>query len=314
MFQSHEATELNQRYQAGERSFRNIQLRRLDLRGIDLRNADLRGADLSYSNLRDVNLSGANLSEAYLNEADLTGANLQGANLQNASLIKTYLIKTNLQQANLEKAYLTGIYGTKANFQDANLKSAYLNKANLTGANLQNAQYNEKTCFEKLFDPIKSRMKKVEKDELSQSIKGVNKQTEDTKLDGITVNQLLGVLTYIINVSNHYLGQKMTIKYWQSSRPEEEWLIQFQIDKSGVITFSGDVDIQLTSTQLQLVREWLKTYIKSCSQIFPGFSQMIDRQKVGLVFPPFKSGNNPNSLKGYLNSQKGKTIPNLLKA
>ena len=285
MFQSSEAIKINQKYQAGERNFRNIQLRRLDLRGLDLSNADLRGADLSYSNLRDVNLSGADLQDAYLNEADFTGANFEGANLQNASLIKAYLMKANFQKANLRDSYLTSSYAIKSNFEEANFEGAYLNRTQLTGAKFKNAKYNNKTRFDGLFDPKKLGMKEVTELNLSiQSTKGINNQQNISVNNEVNIEQLLNLLEHIIDVSHQYLGKKMVIKYWHSSQPEAEFLNQFSLNKSGYLEFSGNLQAKVNQEELQQVKEWLKSYIKSCTQIFPNFPKMIDRQQLSLIF------------------------------
>ena len=83
------ATELLQRYQAGDRNFRHYHLAGLDLREADLRQADfsraeLQGADFGYADLRaaafvGADLSGANFQGAIVAETDFTAANLSGA-------------------------------------------------------------------------------------------------------------------------------------------------------------------------------------------------------------------------------------------
>ncbi|ACK64636.1 pentapeptide repeat protein [Rippkaea orientalis PCC 8801] len=286
MVQSSEAVQISQRYQAGERNFQDIQLRRLDLRGINLSNANLRGADLSYSNLRDVNFSGADLRDAYLNEADLTGANLQGANLQNASLIKSYLIKANFQRANLQESYLTSAYATKANFEQANLQGAYLNGTQFTGATLSRSKYNDKTRFDSCFNPLENGMEQVTAlINFVEPVKMINQPTQISKNDEVTIAQLLDIFHHINHQSHRYLGEKMTLKYWESSQPNAEWLEQFQVNKLGKIEFSGDLETTISPKELQDVRQWLKSYIKSCSQIFPNFAKMIDRQRLSVIFP-----------------------------
>jgi uncharacterized protein YjbI with pentapeptide repeats len=88
--------ELLQRYAAGERNFRGVNLSDeiliwADLRGADLRGANLRGANLNWANLSRVNLIGA----------DLRGADLAWANLNNADLRWANLSEANFSAANL---------------------------------------------------------------------------------------------------------------------------------------------------------------------------------------------------------------------
>ena len=78
------AEELIQKYKAGERDFRYVDLRGANLRGADLSEANLSGADLSGANLSGANLRGADLRWANLRWANLRGADLSEANLRGA--------------------------------------------------------------------------------------------------------------------------------------------------------------------------------------------------------------------------------------
>lgn len=98
------AVKLAQKYAAGERNFRRL----------DLRN----------QNLADLNLVGANLSHSNLSGSNLRGTNLSGANLSNANLSNAQLVNTDLSKANL----------TKVNLSGANIKGTKLSGARLRGA------------------------------------------------------------------------------------------------------------------------------------------------------------------------------------
>jgi hypothetical protein len=84
--------QLQQRYKAGDRDFRGIQLTGanlvwFELSGVDLRDADLSHANLSGANLCEANLSGAtNLAFADLSRTDLRNTNLKGTRLEGANL------------------------------------------------------------------------------------------------------------------------------------------------------------------------------------------------------------------------------------
>ena len=122
-----DADRLVQRYNSGERNFKDASLREADLRGVDLSGADLRGANLYGVNLREANLSGADLRKANLYGADLRKACLYEADLREASLYGAELGKANLGGANLSGADLSG----------ASLHGADLRGTDLTGALLQ---------------------------------------------------------------------------------------------------------------------------------------------------------------------------------
>jgi hypothetical protein len=95
--------ELIEKYQSGERNFKDV-----DLSKTNLFCANLSKTDLSYANLFCADLSYANLSCAGLSCANLSGAGLSYANLFYANLSKTDLSEANLSYANLSK---TNLYG-----------------------------------------------------------------------------------------------------------------------------------------------------------------------------------------------------------
>ncbi len=261
MFQNSIAIELRQRYEGGERNFTNLQYRRGDLRGLNLSGVNLRGADLSYANLREVDLSGADLREVYLNEADLSGANLSGANLQGASLIKAYLIKANLQSANLQSAYFTGAYLTKANLSEADLTGTYLNGAQLTGANLTGAHYTSSTHFDPNFNPQKSLLKK--------------EYGKGEEVKKITLEELLNTFNHLSEISVRYLGNTMTVKNWETTKPTGEILVGVTIDKKALFSAEKPKHI-LSDLQKQQSKIWAQNFVRSCRNIVQDFPSLID--------------------------------------
>jgi uncharacterized protein YjbI with pentapeptide repeats len=122
-------TDLNARYQAGERDFTS---------------SDLHGVNLSKAFLPNVILNGANLSRANLRGADLRGAQLRKTNLDGADMYGAILDEANLEEASLEGALLDGVSAQSANFRRAGLREAHLSAARMQqvdfrGADLQGA-------------------------------------------------------------------------------------------------------------------------------------------------------------------------------
>ena len=78
----------------------------------------------------------------------------------------------------------------------------------------------------------------------------------------------------------------MTQKYWEASRPVFEWLELFEINSAGEISFNGDLDTPINPTKFQWLQAWVKSFLQSCSQIFPKYPKMLDEQLVkGVLFP-----------------------------
>ncbi|NJM87880.1 MAG: pentapeptide repeat-containing protein [Hydrococcus sp. RU_2_2] len=294
------AVQLLEKYAAGERRFRQAQLKKVDLKGANLAGIDLRGSDLSYANFKEADLSNADLREACLVGVDFSKANLSRANLQGSRLDKTNLKEANLTRASFKEAMLPGAFLTKAiairaNFQGSSLIGAHLNEADLSYANLANAYldaayliqtnlqratltetsligtflsgaamnganfkggyYTDKTNFDVSFDPSSAGLRKANK---------------------TTLEEVMRAFTHLGECANRYVGTKMTARYWESSRPDCEWLQNFQIDASGQIIFAGNPQETLTFARLLACSQWSDNFVKSCSAIVGQFPSLID--------------------------------------
>jgi hypothetical protein len=269
MLENLSITDIQNKYKLGERNFAKLQLRRINLRGAFLKGINLEGSDLSYADLREADLSRANLCGCYLNETNLSGANLTNTNLKSAYLIKAYLTKANLSKAILQEAYLTGAFLTKANLMRADLTGTLLNGTQISGVYFKGAIYNNNTRFDRGFDPVKVGMEKI-------SSLNVTAQRK------ITVANLTQNFENIISLTSHYLGVNLTIKYFNSSRPDKNWLQNFTIDKKGKIGFNGSLDHQVTSIQLKWFEKWENTFIKSCSFIMQDLPVLIEEKHLGI--------------------------------
>jgi uncharacterized protein YjbI with pentapeptide repeats len=303
------AAQLLERYAAGERRFRQIQLKKADLNRANLALIDLRGADLSYANLREADLSSADLRGACLDGVDFYKANLSRTNFEGASLEKTNLKEANLLRASFKKASLEGAFLTKAQMSRVDLKeacllSAHLNDADLSNADLSNADlsnayligtnlqranlsevniagtflsgavvkganfsggyYNEKTNFDASFDPVGAGLRKA--------------QTA-------TIDEALIAFRHVSECASRYMGPKMTARNLETSRPDFEWLQEFNIGSSGQVTFSGNATEPLTVAKIKHCSQWLEGFISSCSAIVQEFPTLIDRDKLGLFDP-----------------------------
>jgi uncharacterized protein YjbI with pentapeptide repeats len=302
--------EIQKRYELGERNFPQAQLQQAKLRALNLSYVNLKGADLSYADLTEsdlnhadlrdcllkgaylqganliranltgaslnkTNLNGSSLNNARLNVADLheafltktslEGANLTEANLKGVHLNEANLTRANLTRANLTKAFLTKACLAKANLNGADLSDAYLNGADLSGANLKGAYYNENTRFDETFDPAQAGMH---------------------KLTGMTTEDLLKTFNYLLQLSAHYLGNFMTVKYWQEACPDFAWFTQFQVDSSAQVTFSRQSAESIDALKLHWSQQWANTFIQHCSQIIQNFPSLIDRDRCVIAIAP----------------------------
>lgn len=92
------------------------------------------------------------------------------------------------------------------------------------------------------------------------------------------IENLLIQFNQVCNCSNKYLGNKITAKYFDDSRPDFDWLHNFQLNKSNQIIFEGfasGMADSVSSLQLLWFQKWIKDFIKLCSKTIKHFPQLI---------------------------------------
>jgi uncharacterized protein YjbI with pentapeptide repeats len=294
------ANTLKSMYKSGERDFAQTNLSNLMLSGINLSGSNFKGANLQSTDLSHADLSEtcldladlyqSNLTNAKLDRASLQLANLHKSNLNHATLIETNLhksklISSSLQQTNLINSNLTEAYLSLSDLEQAQIHDCCLYKADLNGIKpkqasfkgsdlrqislvnkffLKGAFYDFNTLFDSEFDPISAGMQII---------------LEPEKVT-ITIEEVLATLNYLSQCSNQFLGNKITLKYWQSSRPNDDWLKQFEIDRSTKATFAGEITGTITAEQLKAIQTWSNLFIDYCSQVIVDFAAIVQKHQL----------------------------------
>ena len=94
----------------------------------------------------------------------------------------------------------------------------------------------------------------------------------------VTVEELLKALNHLSRFNSNYIGTKLTANYWQLTRPNFDWLDNFQINRSAEIAFSGAIAEAVSASQHQWVKEWTAAFIKQCSRIIQDLPTMIEEK------------------------------------
>ena len=92
----------------------------------------------------------------------------------------------------------------------------------------------------------------------------------------VTIQELLLALNHLSQFSSKYIGSKLAVNYWQSTRPKFDWLDNFQISRSAELAFSGIITEYVSNLQHQWVKEWTAAFIKRCSEIIQNLPIMIE--------------------------------------
>jgi Pentapeptide repeats (8 copies) len=244
--------EIRKKISQGQKNFKKMDLKMVYLERVDLSNANLESSDLSQANLKGTNLSYSNLRKACLYRTNLTEANLNGATLK---------------EANFQYACLVGATFKNAELDEADFRGARLSGTNLHEASWNKIYYDDETEFASDFD-----LNLLDPKQASN--------LESLSEKKIVIEKLLYKLNLIHRQARHYLGAVLAAKYCNSSKPDFEWLKNFEIDVDGEIVFIGELDKTISSVETKLIEKltdkWIENFTKNCSQIIPNFSNMIE--------------------------------------
>ena len=248
---------LEEQYALGNRSFSNINLEKANLEDMFFSRVEMKQANLNSVNFKNADLSDANLAESSLvstefSQAHLSGINLSNANLTGANLAESILNQANFARACLAKARLTSTVLIEADLSEADLSGADLSKANLSRAILKGAIYDPETIFPADFDP-----------------------RSEGAIDKLGIEDLIAQFNHLCECSNRYLGNTMTAKYFNSSRPNSNWLNLFTIDRSNKIIYQRNTKVLPTSKEIQLFQQWMTSFTQSCSSIIKDFAKIV---------------------------------------
>jgi predicted regulator of Ras-like GTPase activity (Roadblock/LC7/MglB family) len=101
----------------------------------------------------------------------------------------------------------------------------------------------------------------------------VSRSPQDALQATASLAEYITALNKLSKFTTQYLGTAVIVNYWKSTRPENQWLDGFQIERSAQITYSGTQPIhqKLTDQEQQWLREWVNAFIKRCSQVIRDF-------------------------------------------
>lgn len=125
-----------------------------------------------------------------------------------------------------------------------------------------------------------------------------------------TLKDFLNALNQLCDFTTQYLGAPVIVNYLKSSRPDVEWLHQFQIERfakrnsegisstksegSPQIIFLGELsktEQPLTEQELDCLRHWTTAFVRRCSLVVRDFDALIEQKALSdvqkaLLFSP----------------------------
>lgn len=94
----------------------------------------------------------------------------------------------------------------------------------------------------------------------------------------VTIEELLYALNKLSKFISKYLGSKITANYLELTRPQFEWISNFQINYSAEITFFSISTKYVSALQHQWVKQWAAAFIKRCTQFLKDLPILIEQK------------------------------------
>ncbi|HEY9761385.1 MAG TPA: hypothetical protein V6D07_02610 [Trichocoleus sp.] len=95
----------------------------------------------------------------------------------------------------------------------------------------------------------------------------------------VRCEEILAALNHLTDFTTQYLGKVIVANTWKSSRPDNPWLMIFEIDRSGhfKLTPQAAQSAQegLTPEQHQWLKDWVQAFVERCSKIIRDFTKIL---------------------------------------
>ncbi len=115
--------------------------------------------------------------------------------------------------------------------------------------------------------PISSLIKDHQSNQLSQEV----------SVHTVKIEDAVAGLNALSKFARQYVGPKIISNYWNLSKPDKEWLGQFEIKRSGAIVFRGNRADIINPLQILLLREWTQNFMKQCHTIIRDLPERFEK-------------------------------------
>lgn len=96
----------------------------------------------------------------------------------------------------------------------------------------------------------------------------------------IELSLILASLNYLSKFSCNFLGSKIVSNFWNISRPDNKWLLQFEIKLYAEIIFSGDPQEKVGPIAVLNVREWTRQFMNQCCQLIRDLPERLEKENM----------------------------------
>lgn len=99
--------------------------------------------------------------------------------------------------------------------------------------------------------------------------------------NSVSCQDVVAALNQLSDFTSQYLGKIMVANTWKASRPQREWLQNFQVDRTAHFLPKEPqltADYRLTADQQAWIKQWVENFIHRGSHIIRDFSDLVFHQ------------------------------------
>ena len=97
-----------------------------------------------------------------------------------------------------------------------------------------------------------------------------------------TLEDLVAALNHLSQFTSQYLGTHVIVNYWKATRPDDNWLAQFQVDRSAQFSLTdpktAELEQVLTLQQQQWVQAWIAAFLGRCTVVIRDFPTIVEHK------------------------------------
>jgi hypothetical protein len=102
---------------------------------------------------------------------------------------------------------------------------------------------------------------------------------QPTAQSGPPLSEVLTALNSLSQFAAQYLGKAVVTNYWKSSRPDADWLNQFQIERTGTLSLATAIALspqqEITPQQQAWIQQWVSAFIDRCTKVIRDFPALV---------------------------------------
>jgi len=97
-----------------------------------------------------------------------------------------------------------------------------------------------------------------------------------------SLKEVVAAFNQLSQFTADYLGPHVISNYWKSTRPDDAWLAQFQVDRTARFNLDPAIASNLQQpvipTECELIQTWVAAFIKRCTVVIRDFPALVEQK------------------------------------